>query len=579
MLRPVNPMAYLAAVARAFRSKDRAGSSSGPTISGKVTDAHGKPLAGICVGANQVGTGGGPPPTGPGVRTGRNGTYRMSGRGLNPGRWKVAFMTGCGNKGDFAPQWWKFAATENKAKVLVLHSHTHLTAINARLAKGASISGTVRAGSKSGPGLPGACVTAEGLGGASDQYVQTKTGHGGKYLITGLGTGRYRVFFDAGCGNKGNFTGDPISPIVSVTDGKTTKGVDGFLPLAGEISGTVTTGADHRPLAGICVEGSSDSGGVGSFFGTETGPTGQYEFSGVAPGRYEVDFAAGCGSKGSFAPQFYKNQVSQSAANPVLIKAGKKAGGIDAVMQPGGTVTGTVTSVSGKRLAGVCVLLDRQTEDTGAEFDILIGGGDTGALAFGAIARTVSGGRYRVTDLLPGNYAVSFTSGCGRHELVEGSQWFSPQGGDRMRLLTVGTGTVSGINAKLPAPGTITGVVTGPTGKPVGGVCVFPDSLTGQPDNTLVELLTSGNFGETNKQGGYRLTGLAAGKYGLQFAPCRSQSLATQWYRQVTEFSGLTPVVVRSGHVKAGVDEKMLIGQSVSGRITRAGSSQPVANA
>jgi len=576
-LRPANPLAYLAAVARAFRSKDRAGSSSGPQISGKVTDSHGKALAGICVGANQVDTGGGPPPVGPETKTGRNGTYRMSGGFLNSGRWRVVFFTGCGNKGNLAPQWWKFAATQSKAKVLVIHSHTHLTGINARLVKGASISGTVRAGSKSGPGLPGACVGAEDVAGAFDP-VQTTTGRGGKYLITGLGTGRYGVFFDPGCGNKGDFTEDPISPIVSVTDGKTTKGVDGFLPRAGEISGTVT-GPDHRPLAGICVEGRSDSGDVGSAFDTKTGPTGQYAVSGLVPGSYEVDFAAGCGSKGSFAPQSYKNQVSELAANPVLIKAGTKAGGIDAVMQPGGIVTGTVTSASGKKLAGVCVLLDRQFENTGAEVGILIAGDGTGAYPFGAIARTVAGGRYRVTDLPPGNYAVSFASGCARHEPAQGSRWFSPQGGDRMSLLTVGTGTVSGVNAKLPAPGTITGIVTGPTGKPAAGICVFPEGLTGEPSNVFTEIVTDANPPESNKHGVYRLTGLAAGKYGLEFFPCQSLRFASQWYRQATEFSGLTPVVVRSGHVNAHVNEKMVIGQSVSGRIVKAGSSHPVARA
>jgi hypothetical protein len=577
-LRPASPMAYLAASARASFSPDRAASSSGPRISGTVTDSRGKPLAGICAGANPVDTGGGPPPVGPEVKTGRNGTYLIRGGLLNPGRWKIVFFRGCGNKGNFAPQWWKFAGTENKAKVVVIHSHTHLTGINARLDKGASISGTVRAGSQSGPGLPGACVEADALAGDPDEPAQTKTGPGGKYLITGLGTGRYSVFFDPGCGNKGDFIGDPISPIVSVTDGKTTKGIDGVLPRAGAISGTVTAGPDHRPLAGICVEGQSQNIGIGDAFETLTGPTGQYAFAGLEPGQYEISFSAGCGSKGSFAPQFYKNQVSEPASNPVLIKAGATASGIDAVMQPGGIVTGTVTNVAGKKLTGICVLLERQSEDTGADIHILLSGG-IGVLPIGAIGRTVGGGKYRVTNLPPGNYTVSFSSGCQRHEQVEGTQWFSPQGGDRASLLTVGQGTVSGVNARLPAPGTITGVVTGPTGKPARDICVVPESLTGGPSNTLVQLLVGGTFGITNKQGVYRLIGLAAGKYGLQFVPCLSQPLATQWYRQATEFSGLTPVVVRSGHVKTGVNEKLVTGQSVSGRITRAGSGQPVGNA
>ena len=67
-LRPANAMAYLAASARAFRSSDRPASGSGPQISGKVTDSHGKPLAKICVDASPVHTGAGPAPAGPGVQ-------------------------------------------------------------------------------------------------------------------------------------------------------------------------------------------------------------------------------------------------------------------------------------------------------------------------------------------------------------------------------------------------------------------------------------------------------------------------------------------------------------------------------
>ena len=249
--------------------------------------------------------------------------------------------------------------------------------------------------------------------------------------------------------------------------------------------------------------------------------------------------------------------------------------GIDAVMQPGGIVTGTVTSAAGQKLSGVCVVLSRQAEATGADTLFFIG--EVGnVFSFGGFGRT-SDGRYRLANLAPGNYSVVFSSGCGSHQPVEGSQWFSPQGQDQMSLVTVGTGTVSGINAKLPAPGTITGVVTGPKGKPVAGVCAFPVGLSGQPTNPLAQL--ENDSGESSKHGVYRITGLAAGKYGIEFASCQSASFTLLWYRQASSFAGLTPVVVRSGHVTARINEKMLTGQSVSGRITRAYPSTPVTRA
>ena len=93
-----------------------------------------------------------------------------------------------------------------------------------------------------------------------------------------------------------------------MTDGKTTRGVDGFLPRAGELTGTVTTGPRRRPVRGICVETEGISGHNEILIDGRTGPAGHYAFTGLPAGHYQVAFLAGCGSKGSFAPQFYKGR-------------------------------------------------------------------------------------------------------------------------------------------------------------------------------------------------------------------------------------------------------------------------------
>jgi hypothetical protein len=232
-LRPVSGAAYIAASARAMRSKlmaDGRAASSGtsPQLSGTVTSSAGKRLGGICVNAVQVDNGTETEEFG--IRTAKNGTYRFPAGSFDNGTsWKVNFSEGCGNKGNFAPQWWKGAATKNKAKVLRFRKNNHVAGIDARLITGASFSGTVRAGSNSGRGLAGVCVIATALGGMSPDSVFARTGPHGSYRVTGLGTGRYLVQFTPQCGVKGNFSSSKKTS-VSVTDGRPPRGSTAFFP-------------------------------------------------------------------------------------------------------------------------------------------------------------------------------------------------------------------------------------------------------------------------------------------------------------------------------------------------------------
>src|SRR5258708_4362482 len=80
--------------------------------------------------------------------------------------------------------------------------HT-LAGIDATLTEGASIAGIIRGRSAIGPGLKGACVQANGIGGQLGVSIQVHTGVAGRYALHGLGTGRYDVSF-APC-NAGNY--------------------------------------------------------------------------------------------------------------------------------------------------------------------------------------------------------------------------------------------------------------------------------------------------------------------------------------------------------------------------------------
>ncbi len=562
-LLPASRAALVAATAALARRSGPEAKKVKPAISGTVRDSHGKPLAGICVDANlQQGdsaTGIG------GIRTRKDGSYGIPGKFLQAGGWTVEFTTGCGSKANFAPQWWKFTSRENKATKVRVGKGSHVTGIDAKLVPGAALSGTVRAGSESGKGLPGVCVEVFGADSNFDVFQQAITGAGGKYLITGLGTGRYDVQFQPGCGSKGDYTGTSYPKAVAVTDGKTTKGIDAVLTLAGRIAGTVTASAGGAPVAGICVQ-AEGTGSTGGFAAVKTRVDGSYVLNGLPAGAYQVSFTGGCGNAGSFAPQFYNGQASPLTAGSVKVAAGVHVAGIDAAMAPGGTITGQVTSTSGKKLSGICVLAAPAANQLAAG---LLGQAlnDIGLLlGSGAVAHS---GAYHLANLQPGNYSISFSSGCGRAGAGFGAQWFSPQGGDRQSLVFAGTRPVHGVDAKLAAEGSISGVIRNSAGKAVRGVCAVSVGLAGEPES--LEVLGGDNPSSvSNKHGAYRLTGLAAGKYAIEFSPCGASRYAVGWYKQAASEAAAHPVTVRTGRTVTGIDQTMTSGSAISGQITSA---------
>lgn len=597
-LRTVRPVS---AAGHAIPAAPARPSADGPTISGTVRGPSGKALAGVCVqgtGTPKSAGSGGPGVVvveGTRVVTGHDGSYRMP---VSAGRWTIFFSVGCGNNGNFAPQWWKHSATGKGATPLSLRKGEHLTGIGARLGVGAAITGTVRAGSATGAVLAGVCVLAEGTGPMSAVFEQAVTGPGGVYRMTGLGTGKYRVRFSAQCGAKGNYLDGAHPGLVPVTDGKTVSNVDGFVPLAARISGTVTT-AGTTPVPGICVVATAPASSSGEISFASTGIHGGYSIGGITGGKYAVGFSGGCGNKKSYAPQYYNGQVVAAAIDLVPAVAGQTASGIDANMQPGGTITGTVTNYAGAKLSGICVSIISAPQagglgpnPVGLLLEALTGSGGLVALAgppqYAGVYLTRNGG-YRITNLAPGNYQVSFSSGCGGPVGVVlsgastggrgyATQWFSPEGGNNPTWLSVGAGTVtSGAGARLRAAGTITGVVRNAAGHGVRGICPIALSRTGSLALPITELLGIGTGG-TDAAGRYRINGLAAGRYTVGFAPCNGQPFARVFYADAGSSASARPVVVRYGAVTAGINQVVTGGGTVAGTVTVAGSGVPAAS-
>jgi hypothetical protein len=511
----------------------------GGEISGAVTSRSGTKLRGICVFADAN--------VGHGQfvtyqdHTAANGSYQL--HSLFPGKYTLLFEIGCGSHGaNYAP------ATHSSVKVGLGHRRT----VNEKLAPGASISGTVTLTTSSGTPLRGICISASNASGSVSDF--TSTNSKGGYRAIGLTGGTFQLFFSPGCNNNGNYTSASLT--ADTKAGRQTSNVDVTLQVGATISGTITDSAS-APVSGICIEidGNDDSF---ANIGLDNG--GHYVINQLPAGTYQVGFISGCGNSDSYAPNWYDNQQSENTATPITLATGETDGAVDAVLQPGATVTGQVTNTAGHALAGVCV---SATTPADAAF-----GPDNET-------QTNSKGTYTFRDLAPGQYLINFN--CG-DEQQYANEWF-PGAADpaSAELVSAPAGRTANINAVLQSGGTIKGVVTGEAGHPLANVCVL--ALSTKDAALGGSIADAGEqLGFTGSRGSYQISGLAAGRYQVSFEPCTESSrYAEQWYRDKTTGQAATPVEVRAGKTTSGISGHLVVGGTISGRVINA-SGTPLRN-
>jgi hypothetical protein len=524
----------------------------GGEISGTVTGKSGAKARGICVTAD------GQFPHkqrfGFGAQTAANGTYEL--HALFPGKYTLHFSIGCGSRNE------NYAPTSHRAVKLRLGQD--LT-VNQVLPTGASISGTVRLSTSSGTPLKGICVYGFGTTRGAN-FGFTKTSSDGAYQILGLTRGAYQLQFFPGCGNNGNYTSTTLT--AQTTAGHPTSGVNAVLQTGAIISGTIKN-TDGASVPGICVEVVSSSP-TGSF-GFAVDNKGSYSVDRLATGTYQAGYFPGCGNTGSYAPNWYNNQASESTATSINLTTGPTIRDVftaNIVLQPGATITGKITNIHGTALSNVCVDAVSQSAEVGG---------------FGSEALTFTRhGSYTMANLSPGQYLINFTCGFGPAKYAD--QWFpgAPDAGSA-ELLSVPAGQTS-VNAVLQPASSIAGVVTGKGGQPLENVCVAavdtkgtPLALIG-PASGFLSGFGSGPGAITNKTGHYRITGLAAGRYQVSFSQCFGSSrYAEQWFRGKASAQAANAVTVQTGKTRSGIDGRLTPGGSISGRVLN-GSGKPLRN-
>jgi major membrane immunogen (membrane-anchored lipoprotein) len=524
-----------------------AGSISGTV----VADTTGTPLAGICAY---------PFPPGGGTNVGSSGPSAADGTyvttGVPVGTYRVRFQD-CAGPIEYAAEYYDNTLSFSSALLVSVSANTTTSGINAGLAIGGSISGTVVADSNGAP-LANICVSAP-LASTGSSIFRVTTPANGTYLITGLAAGTYKVRFE-----------DCVAPVeyaqeyydnrpdlssantVSVTAGATTSGINAGVAAAGSISGTVVADGTGAPLAGICVSPFPPGGGNGVGSAT-TAADGTYVVAGVAVGTWRVRFQD-CVSPIDYAAEYYDNTLDFNSTL-VSVSAGATTSNINAGLAISGSISGTVMAdSSGAPLPNICVSAPLAS---------------SGSSLFRV--NTAANGTYLITGLAAGTYKVKFEDCVAPVDYV-------PEYYDNKADFTSGNtvsvtagATTSGINAGIAAAGSISGtVVADSTGSPLAGICVFPFPSSG--GSNIVSATTA-------VDGTYIIAGVAAGSYRVKFQDCQSPiDYAAEYYNDAPDPNSSTLVSVSVNTTASGINAGLAIGGSISGTVVADSNGAPLAN-
>jgi Carboxypeptidase regulatory-like domain len=468
--------------------------------------------------------------------TDASGKYTL--RGLGTGTYEVGFDAGA-LVGAYVPstQFYRGSPSVELADPVSVTAGQDVQGINAAFAPSGELTGTVRDASTH-AALPGVAVTVYD---AAGNFVQsTRTDESGAYRLNGLATGAYRVEFDAS--SLGNYLPQfyngkaslDSADAVNVVAGQTLSGIDAGLEAGGQVSGTVTAASTHLPVEGVNVSvfAAGSRRPVGS---RVTDASGKYTVSGLATGSYKVGFSA---PSLNYLPQFYNGRASLQSADEVSVTAGNTTDGLDATLEPGGQVSGTVTNAATH--AGV----------PGVQVTVFSENGFASAVTDGS-------GDYTVAGLDSGSYKVEFDGSA----LNYGRQFYKAQlSAQSANEVSVTAGqTLGGVDAALQPAGEIVGIVTdASTHAPVEAVEVTVYDSEGN--------VVEGSV--TGVKGKYRVVGLAAGSYRVGFEA--GSGYRAQFYNGRGSLASADAVNVMSGETAGGIDAALQPSGQVSGTVTDA---------
>ena len=496
--------------------------------------------------------------------TARNDGGEYTLRGLPSGTYEVAFQA---DGSDYLSQAFSEKPVSGKGDPVTVRAGASTGGVNARLQRGGRISGKVTAAAT---GVPlkeiEACVYGAVLHFSTCAY----TGSSGEYTVSGLPADSYTVSFEtfeAGYNYAPQYYSGKAKSIeatpVQVGGGASVSGINAALTEGGQIKGTVSAGGGPLEGAEVCA---SDQCAT-------TDSNGRYTISNLASGKYTVSFSpipaqdelAGLfGSESEepkpprqspYLPQYYNDKAAYFEAEEVQVQAGSEETGIDATLETGGYIEGTVVAKEGGSPIGK-VLVCAQNEEEPSRCTI-----------------TAANGDYRIEGLAESSYEVEFITEYAA--FYNHSNYASQVYKDReisekpdpvAVKKNVGTG---GINGELLEGAQISGkVVAAGSGTPLAKAeaCAI-----GVPTSFLFF-----NCTETNGAGEYTITGLSTGSYEVFFLGPENTEYLYEIYNNEPNLTSADKIAVTIEHRYTGINGALQLGGRITGRVTAADTGAPI---
>ena len=270
--------------------------------------------------------------------------------------------------------------------------------------------------------------------------------------------------------------------VIAVAAGATVRGIEIRLGPSAAIAGRVRSAAG--PVAGAAVVAVLH-GDLANPARGATGADGGYELRGLAPGVYRISASA--------------QGFAATVVPGVTLRTGDRFT-LDVLLVSPSAVSGTVTDMDGRPVAGALVSADGQgIRGPGPGGG---GGGGAGVATASLAALTGADGRYRLEGVSPGPVRVS-----ARKDAT------SPAA---LKVVTVEEGETVTADLSLVEGGVVAGTVVDPAGNPVAGAMVWTSGGAGPPRPGEARQATADGAGAF-------LLALPPGTYGLAASRARSR--------------------------------------------------------
>jgi Ni/Co efflux regulator RcnB len=466
-----------------------------------------------------------------------NGAYTIG--GLPAGTYRVQF--GDWQNGDYVSEVWSNAPDLESGLDVVLPEMTTVSGIDASLAAGSKITGTVTGPDESSP-LSGIQASAYRWNGSWWEQVNWgNTDGNGAYTIGGLPAGTYRIQFDDW--QNGDYVSEVWSNAPDLDSGwdvvlpelTTVSGIDASLAAGSKITGTVTGPDDSTPLSGIQATAYRWTGfGWDHVNSDNTDDNGNYTIGGLPAGSYRVRFDDW--QNGDYSSEVWSNAPDLNSGMDIEVPEVTTISDINASLAAASKITGTVIGPDDSTpLPGIQATAYRWT---GSGWDHVNSGNTDGSGVY-----TIGGlpaGTYRVRfdDWQNGDYASEVWSNA--PDLNSGTDIEVPE-------LT----TVIGIDASLSSASKITGTVTGPDGSTLlPGI----DASAHRWDGAEWVWVNSGN---TDGSGNYTINGLPAGTYRVQFNDWQNGDYVSEVWSNAPALDSGDDIEVTEGMTRTGIDASL----------------------